>query len=135
MDEKTKKNVPNEQESAEETAKKTPLSEEERMTEDIETLRALFGDLTPEDIPEEVWQKVAQGESLAASYALVYLKDLKEKERIESHNRANEKKALGRIKQDKASEEYFSPEPVRKMSPAEVRKHYAAILKSMDSWN
>ncbi len=116
-------------------ANKADRSEEERMTDDIKQLRALFPDLTPEDIPEEVWQSVSAGESLAASYALFYVKQLKEEERIEKVNRENEKKALGRIKQDKGQEEYFSPETVQKMSPAEVRKHYAAILKSMDSWN
>lgn len=111
------------------------LSEEERMTEDIRLLRALFDDLTPEDIPEEVWQKVASGESLAGSYALYVLAKQKEEDRIKALNLENEKKALGRIKNDKPGEEYFSPEAVRKMSPSEVRKHYATILKSMDSWN
>lgn len=114
---------------------KKKLTEEERMKEDIQTLRALFPALSSEEIPDEVWQKVSEGESLAASYALYFLKQLKEKERIEAHNRENEKKALPRIKSDKPSEEYYSPETVRQMTPAEVRRHYAAILKSMDSWN
>ncbi|MBQ2253444.1 MAG: hypothetical protein II328_05605 [Clostridia bacterium] len=135
MDEQNLKNpVP---ETADENREATPeaVSEEERIIADIETLRALFPDLTPEQIPEEVWQKVSEGESLAASYALFYLKEQKEKERIETHNRENEEKALGKIRQDKDSEEYYSPETVRKMSPKEVRKNYDAILKSMDRWN
>ena len=117
-----------------ETEKALP-TEEERMAEEIRTLRSLFPNLTPDDIPEEVWAHVAEGESLAASYALYFLKDLKEKERIEQKNRENEQKALPRIKSDAPSEEYYSPETVKKMSPAEVRRNYAAILKSMDSWN
>ncbi|MBR6529967.1 MAG: hypothetical protein IKT43_00940 [Clostridia bacterium] len=112
-----------------------PLSEEERMTQDISTLRSLFPALTPEEIPDEVWEKVSGGESLAASYALYFLTQLKEKERIETLNRENEQKALPRIKNDQAGEEYYSPEAVKKMSAADVRKNYAAILKSMDSWN
>lgn len=135
MDEQNlKKPVP---ETAETSNEKTPetVSEEERIVADIETLRALFPELTPEQIPEEVWKKVSEGESLAASYALFYLKEQKEKERIETHNRENEEKALGKIRQDKASEEYYSPETVRKMSQKEVRKNYDAILRSMDRWN
>ena len=135
MDEQNlKKPVP---ETAETSNEKTPetVSEEERIVADIETLRALFPELTPEHIPEEVWKKVSEGESLAASYALFYLKEQKEKERIETHNRENEEKALGKIRQDKASEEYYSPETVRKMSQKEVRKNYDAILRSMDRWN
>ena len=133
MDEQNlKKPVP---ETAETSNEKTPetVSEEERIVADIETLRALFPELTPEQIPEEVWKKVSEGESLAASYALFYLKEQKEKERI--HNRENEEKALGKIRQDKDSEEYYSPETVRKMSQKEVRKNYDAILRSMDRWN
>ncbi|MBP3686040.1 MAG: hypothetical protein J6J21_03315 [Clostridia bacterium] len=135
MDEQNlKKPVP---ETAETSNEKTPetVSEEERIVADIETLRALFPELTPEQIPEEVWKKVSEGESLAASYALFYLKEQKEKERIEIHNRENEEKALGKIRQDKDSEEYYSPETVRKMSQKEVRKNYDAILRSMDRWN
>lgn len=135
MDEQNlKKPVP---ETAETSNEKTPetVSEEERIVADIETLRALFPELTPEQIPEEVWKKVSEGESLAASYALFYLKEQKEKERIETHNRENEEKALGKIRQDKDSEEYYSPETVRKMSQKEVRKNYDAILRSMDRWN
>lgn len=113
---------------------KTP-SEEEKIAEDIRVLRSLFPSITPEEIPDEVWKKVEAGESLAAAYALHFLCEMKEKERVEQKNRENEEKALGRIKSDGASEEYYSPEAVRKMSKAEVRKHYAAILKSMDSWN
>ncbi len=32
------------------------------------------------------------------------------------------------------SEDYFTPEQVRKMSREEVRKNYGAILKSMEKW-
>lgn len=121
--------------SAEKVENNESKTEEERMTEEIRTLRSLFPNLTPEEIPEEVWGKVAEGESLAASYALHFLKELKEKERVEAKNRENEQKALPRIKAGSEREEYYTPETVKKMSPAEVRRNYAAILKSMDSWN
>lgn len=135
MNEKDLNKTPQTEDDAQAPAANSPLSDEDRMKEDIRTLRTLFPALTPEEIPEEVWQKVSEGESLAAAYALHFLKQLKEKERIEKHNLENEKKALPRLKSDRASEEYYSPETVRAMSPAEVRRHYAAILKSMDSWN
>lgn len=108
---------------------------ETAMRNDIALLRELFPTLSANDIPDEVWKKVSEGEGLAASYALYFLCDLKKKEKIAQKNRENEEKALGKIKHDHGAEDYFSAETVRAMSPAEVRKHYAAILKSMDSWN
>ena len=108
---------------------------EKKMREDVAILRKLFPALKPEEIPDEVWDKVREGEGLAASYALYFLIGLKEKERIEEQNRKNEEKAPPRIKSGKTPEEYYTPETVKHMTPAEVRRHYAAILKSMDSWN
>ena len=63
------------------------------------------------------------------------MKTVKEQERIEKLNAENEKKASPRVKGDKAEEDYYSFETVKHMTPDQVRKHYAAILKSMDSWN
>ncbi len=112
-----------------------PISDEDKIRADIQTLRELFPALKSEDIPEEVWQQVQNGESLSCAYALHFLKDLKEQERIQKHNEETQKKAPPRVRQNAEAENYFSAEAVRAMSPEEVRKHYAAILKSMDSWN
>ena len=119
----------------EDGAERAPASADKRMREDIALLKELFPALKADDIPDEVWEKVQNGETLAASYALYFLQSVKEKERIEKLNDENSKKAVPRVKSDQASEPYFSPETVKSMSPGAVRKHYAAILKSMDSWN
>lgn len=129
-----------EQATAAEVAEKpqeaeAPPSAEERMRADIALLKELFPALTAKDIPDEVWEKVQAGESLAASYALYFIQSIKEKERIEKRNDENSKKAVPRVKSDQLSEPYYSPETVKGMSPAQVRKNYDAILKSMDSWN
>ncbi len=116
----------------EETAISDP---KEKMKADIALLKDLFPALTAEEIPDEVWEDVKNGQSLAASYALYFLKTVKEQERIEKLNAENEKKASPRVNNDPAEENYYSYETVKNMSPAEVRKHYAEILDSMDSWN
>ena len=107
----------------------------DKMKADIALLKELFPALTADEIPDEVWESVKEGQSLAASYALYFLQTVKEQERIEKLNAENEKKASPRVKNDKAEEDYYSFETVKNMAPGEVRKHYAAILKSMDSWN
>ena len=108
---------------------------DEKLLSDIRELRSLFPEITPEDIPDEVWEKVKKGGELTANYALFVLKQKMEEERIALQNRKNEEKAPPRLKQSAKGEDYFSPETVRAMSPEEIRRHYTAILKSMDSWN
>ena len=102
--------------------------------EDIKRLREVFPDIKQEDIPDEVWQNVKNGETLSGAYALYFVKQLKAKADIERINELNRKKAPPKIKHDGGDETYFSPEEVRSMSEAQVRKHYNAILASMDKW-
>lgn len=111
-------------------------SEEKRqaMEEDIELFHSLFPEVGAKDIPEEVWQSVEAGESLAASYALYFVKNAKEEERIRDLNEKNAKKAPPRIGDDGKEADYFSPEAVKGMTRDEIKKNYKAILRSMDSW-
>lgn len=133
-----------EQTAAEETSEteqalsEETLSREEKqkaMEEDIALFRSLFEDVKAEQIPQEVWERVEKGESLSASFALYTLQKAKEQERVERVNLENAKKAPPKLRHDGAEQDYFSPEAVRAMSRSEIKKHYGAILKSMEKWN
>ncbi|MBQ4037848.1 MAG: hypothetical protein IJC84_06980 [Clostridia bacterium] len=104
------------------------------MEEDVALFHELFPALSAEDIPEEVWREVEAGESLAKSYALYAVKEYREQERVRAVNEENAKKAPPAVRHDGGDGDYFSPEAVKGMSPAQVKKHYQAILTSMDSW-
>ncbi|MBR2615960.1 MAG: hypothetical protein IKC69_04720 [Clostridia bacterium] len=108
---------------------------EERMEEDIALFRNLFPEVKGEEIPDEVWERVEKGESLAAAFALHFVQKLRQEEKIRTVNEENEKKAPPRIHRDSGEGEYFSPEAVKAMSPKEVKKHYDAILRSMEHWS
>lgn len=110
-------------------------SEPEKLAEDVAVFHELFPEVKAEAIPAEVWKQVEAGESLTAAYAVHFVKAMREQARIEEKNAENEKAAPPPVRHDGKEESYFSPEAVRKMSRAEVRKHYQEILRSMDHWN
>ncbi|MBE6711926.1 MAG: hypothetical protein E7580_00235 [Ruminococcaceae bacterium] len=126
--------LPAEEPVSEESEEETPSSEQ-LMEEDIDLFRSLFPEVKGEDIPQEVWDRVEQGESLAASYALFAVKKYREEERIGRINEENGKKAPPPIEGGKAEGDYFSPEAVKNMSRSEIRKNYDKILSSMEKWN
>ena len=109
--------------------------QKERVKEDIALFHELFPSVPAGEIPEEVWQKVERGESLAASYALYFIQSVKRAEHIRGVNDRNEKTAPPKIRHDGTENDYFSPEAVKNMSQSEVKKHYNQILHSMDKWN
>ncbi len=107
----------------------------ELMEEDIALFRSLFPEVKGEDIPQEVWDRVEAGESLAASYALFAVRKFREEEKISRINEENGKKAPPPVEGGSADGDYFSPEAVKNMSRSEIRKHYDKILSSMEKWN
>ena len=128
--------APEETEPSEpETAAPQPARSEDAMREDVALFHELFPEVTAKMIPKEVWEKVEKGESLAASFALHRMMQEREDERIRKINEENAASAPPRIRHDGADGAYFSPEMVKQMSQAEVRKNYNQILKSMDQWN
>jgi len=108
---------------------------QETMEEDIALFRSLFPDVKGEEIPQEVWERVERGESLAASYALYAVQQYREEERIAKINEENGKKAPPPVEGGSTEGDYFSPDAVKSMSPAEIRKNYDKILTSMEKWN
>ena len=95
---------------------------------------ALFPNVSPEDIPEEVWESVAVGGSLAAAYALYHRKEQLRRNRVRELNDKNAELSTGKVGVDSAKE-YFTPSDVRAMSRSEVRANYSKILDSMKKWN
>ena len=140
---KKKKEFPNEKElnqEEKETSQEAAPAEEtkekgEWMQEDVELFHALFPEVSGEEIPQEVWDRVEKGESLAASYALVAVQKYREEEKIRKINEENDKKAPPRIQTGAADENYFSPEAVKKMTRREIKENYDKILSSMEKWN
>lgn len=94
----------------------------------------LFPNVSPEDIPEEVWESVAVGGSLAAAYALYHRKEQLRRNRVRELNDKNAELSTGKVGVDSAKE-YFTPSDVRAMSRSEVRANYSKILNSMKKWN
>ena len=90
--------------------------------------------VSPEDIPEEVWESVAVGGSLAAAYALYHRKEQLRRNRVRELNDKNAELSTGKVGVDSAKE-YFTPSDVRAMSRSEVRANYSKILNSMKKWN
>ena len=95
---------------------------------------ALFPNVSPEDIPEEVWESVAVGDSLAAAYALYHRKEQLRRNHVRELNNKNAELSTGKVGVDSAKE-YFTPNDVRAMSRSEVRANYSKILDSMKKWN
>ena len=105
----------------------------QRMLAEITDLHALFPDAELDMIPEEVWESVKKGSSLVASYALYEKRMRAEEERIAKINASNAKRSAGIAGKDTAGE-YFTPDEVRRMSPAEVHANYSKIKASMKKW-
>ncbi len=118
---------------AEATEKKEGAVSE--MEADIDLFRQLFPDVKADEIPQEVWDSVEEGQSLSAAFALHFVKKMREEEHIRRVNEENGKKAPPPVEGQEASSDYFSPEAVKSMSRKEIRKNYDKILSSMEKWN
>ncbi len=139
MKKKKWKMFPDEKESrdealSEEREEAQGEGESEGVKEDVALFQTLFPEVKADQIPSEVWEAVEAGERLSAAYALYSLKQQKEKEAVQKVNEENAKKAPPMLHHDDSEGEYFSPEAVKAMSAKEIKKHYRAIMDSMESW-
>ena len=108
--------------------------ESERISAQLGDFANAFPDVEIKGIPDDVWNSVREGNSLAASYALYMHKLHMTEERRHEQNQKNAYRSAGRIGKN-TSNEYFTPDEVRKMSPTEVRANYTKIIESMKKWN
>ncbi len=106
--------------------------QQERISSEFSRLFELFPDADPSDIPNEVWDDVKNGNSLAGAYAIHARRAFLARERSDSVNERNAALSSGRISGH--SSEYFTQDEVRAMSQGEVRANYKKILKSMPKW-
>ena len=107
---------------------------QEKMLGQLSDFVELFPSVNIDSIPESVWNSVKSGTSLAAAYALYEKRVAAENMRIEKINSLNSLKSAGAAGKNTAAE-FFTPDDVRKMSPAEVRANFSKIKKSMTKWN
>ncbi len=106
-----------------------------RRREDVELLLSLFPKLSASAVPEEVWDRVREGDSLSAAYCLWLVKTVKEKKRIDGVNEKNRLGAIPPVNDDSSPREgSFTRDTVRNMTREQIRKNLDGILRSMDSW-
>ena len=106
----------------------------ERISAELGELAQLFPDVKPDAIPEDVWEDVRNGTSLAAAYALYERRVFMKNRHANEINQKNARLSTGKAGSS-AAKEYFSPAEVKAMSPSEVRANYSKIIESMKKWN
>lgn len=104
----------------------------ERMERECEEFCELYPDVSLKALPDDVWESVRNGVPIAAAFALSERRKLRTKKIAESSNRENAMRSSGAL--EPPQNNYFSPDEVRAMSRAEVRKNYRNILSSMQKW-
>jgi hypothetical protein len=104
------------------------------IAEQINEFNELFPEIAVRSVPDEVWESVKKGNTLAAAYSVYERRITEAARKIELINQRNASTAAGAAGKS-APKEYFSTDEVRKMSPAEVRANYAGIRRSMEKWN
>ena len=123
-------------------------SEVELLRAQLEGERALYGRLSAEcaefselyptvslsEIPDGIWESVKRGVPIAAAYALHERRAAIEQAKAEQINSANSRASSGSL-DSHPNEEFFTPDEVRAMSPAEVRTNYTTIIRSMSKWH
>ena len=106
----------------------------ERMRREIGEFSEIFPEKDVNSLPDSVWEEVKAGIPLAAAYALYERKCTIRAQIADRTNAKNSALSSGAIGRE-ASESFFTPDEVRAMSRAEVRKNYTKIIESMKKWN
>ena len=105
-----------------------------RMKNEMAEFEEYFPEADISSIPDEIWEKVKGGASLASSFALYQRKIELEAQKISDFNKRTRKMSAGSLASDEG-EKYYSPSEVKKMSPAQVRANYDDIIESMRHWH
>ncbi len=109
-------------------------AESERIAKQLGDFYELFPDTAVDALPDEVWEDVKRGNSLAAAYAIYNRKLSIKAEQIKKINQKDASLSAGKAGKDAASE-YYTPDEVRAMSREQVRANYQKIISSMKKWN
>lgn len=105
----------------------------EEAAEEIKRFRELFPDVTAENIPDEVWEDVAAGATLAHAYALYSVENELLNKRAAGVNERNSQKSAA-ASSDGSTEPFFTREQVEKMDSKDIKNNYKGILRAMKSW-
>ena len=115
---------------------RTQLEEQSRAMQKIGSEYAEFCDLypnlSPEELPDEVWENVRRGIPISAAYALAERRRIRTMEKAQSLNEENKRRSSGSVEGN--SNTYFSADEVRAMTQSEVRANYQKIMLSMQKW-
>ena len=105
-----------------------------RMNSELLEFEEYFPDTDVRSIPKEIWEQVRNGASLAGTYALFLRKNGLAEKKIGDFNEKNRRMSAGSLMNGEG-EKYYSPAEVKKMTPAQVKKHYDDIITSIRHWN
>lgn len=100
---------------------------------ELEEFNRLFPEIPLRQIPSSVWEKRQGGLPLNAAYALYERERARASARADAVNQANAARSAGQAGVH-TEREYFSPDEVRAMTPAQVRQNYQRIRESMKTW-
>ena len=109
------------------------MEQDARVEREYAEFCELFPDLSIRELPDEVWQDVKNGTSLAAAYALAEKKRAVALGRAKVSNAQNRARSVGAVRN--AQNDEFSPAEVRAMTSAEVRANLPKIMRSMQKWH
>jgi hypothetical protein len=111
--------------------KQSELSENIR--NEAKRFKEVFPDVNPQDIPDSVWDTVAEGIPLLYAYALYTITEKLDSDYAGKVNNENSSRAAIKTG-DGETEPSFTKEQVEAMSPKEISKNYKGILKSISKW-
>lgn len=114
-------------------ARNARMEQDARVEHEYAEFCELFPNLSIRELPDEVWQDVKNGTSLAAAYALAEKKRAVALGRASSSNVHNRARSAGAVRN--AQNDEFSPSEVRAMTSAEVRANLPKIMRSMQKWH
>ena len=106
----------------------------QRLISELNEFTSIFPQRDVNTLPDEVWNTVKNGSSLAAAYALYEKKREIAMRHAEEINAQNSRLSAGQAGVNTSSE-YFTVDEVNRMSHAEVRANYEKIRESMKKWN
>ncbi len=106
----------------------------EKMSREFGEFSEIFPTTDIKSLPDSVWEEVKAGIPLAAAYALYEKKCAIRAEAANNANLKNSALSSGAIGRE-VTENFYTPDEVRAMSRAEVKKNYSKIIESMKKWN
>ncbi|NLN56361.1 MAG: hypothetical protein GX148_08745 [Clostridiales bacterium] len=123
-----------EKEKSEHRKAKYEQTEREYVNSQIAEFIRNFPGVSPEEIPEKVWNEVKSGVSLSHAYALWKIREQNSPgENPEDINTVNSGRSLP-VVNDRSEPLDFTREDVEKMSPNAIKGNYKKILNSMKRW-